>query len=172
MRVNQLLISITLPLLAGSAALAQTPAPIAAPSPAPTAPFVDPSPFIGGVKLHTTDLEKSIKFYQTVFGMKYFNNNAAGSTRQVMLGFPELQPGPHQPPNTVAEPIIVLMHDPNFVHVKTTMADFFVRVLDVAAVKKRAADAGYPVPETGNILTDPSGNMIEVAVMHYFRSSP
>ena len=145
------------------------PAAAPAPAPAPNAPFVDPSPFIGGVKLHTVNLEQSIKFYETVFGMKYFHTNASGSTRQVMMGFPDLQPAAHQPPGTMAEPVIVLMHDPGFVHITTNMADFFMRVLDVAAVKKRATDAGYPVPATGNIITDPSGNRIEIAVMHYFK---
>jgi hypothetical protein len=91
---------------------------------------------------------------------------------QVFMGFPDLQPNGHQPVGAMAEPFIVLMNDPGFKHVTTVMADFFFRVPDVAAARKRASDAGYPVAATGNTLTDPSGNIMEVTAFRSFRPNP
>lgn len=156
-------------MLVATQAAAQTPPALTG----PMASVIDASAFIGGIKLHVTDMDKAIKFYETVFGMRRFNSNlGGGNTLQVMMGFPNLPAPPNQPPGTMAEPFIVLMLDPTFKHVSTPMADFFVRVLDVAAAKKRASDAGYTVPATGAILTDPSGNMMEITAFHYFRPNP
>lgn len=159
------LVLLSVPALAQQAA-----APTRPPLTGPMAPFVDASAFIGGIKLHVTDMDKAIKYYETVFGMKRFNSNyGANDTLQVMMGFPDLPPPGNQPPGTMAEPIIVLMLDPSFKHVNTIMADFFIRVVDVAAARKRAQDAGFPQPATGATFTDPSGNMMEVTAFHYFR---
>src|ERR1043166_5195807 len=144
-------------------AAAQAPAPAAA-SAGPRATLVLPSPRFGGGKLHVTDVDKEVRFFQTVFQMKVFNAPANGGRGETMLEFPNL-PAPTQPPGTVPEPLLILDLDPGFVHVPGTIADFFFRVPDVEAVRKRAADAGYTaLPGNTLVLKDPSGNLIEVTV--------
>jgi catechol 2,3-dioxygenase-like lactoylglutathione lyase family enzyme len=148
-------------------AAAQAPAP-AASSAAPRAALVLPSPHIGGVKLHVTDVDKAVRFYQTVFQMKLFNAPANGAVGETMLDFPDL-PAPTQPAGSAPEPFLVLVPDPGFVHVNTNVADLFIRVPDVEAVRKRAADGGYSaLPGNGLVLKDPSGNLIEVTIQRYF----
>ena len=159
-------------LVSAAPAAAQAPAPAAANAAPPRAMLMLPSARFGGVKLHVTDVDKEVRFFQTVFQMKVFNAPANGGRGETMLEFPNL-PAPTQPPGTVPEPLLILDIDPGFVHVPGTIADFFFRVPDVEAVRKRAADAGYTaLPGNTLVLKDPSGNLIEVTVERYFVPNP
>lgn len=118
----------------------------------------DQAPQIMTVDILATDIDKSVKFYEDVMGMKVFMRRGTDSFRSVFLAFPS------NDGKTLTLPAIRIMRDPNYVH-NQRLPHMVLAVADVQAYVKRSDDAGYPVTRnrgTLAFLNDPSGNITEV----------
>lgn len=128
-------------------------------------PSTDPGPSLMAAALRSTDLERSIKYYQAGLGMVVTGKLVNGAVTEVFLAFEgrENQPG------------LLLFRDstpgksPALEH--GNAADrVLLRMPDVAAIAARLKTAGYEVGEVhtnGNVkvlmIKDPDGHSFELA---------
>jgi catechol 2,3-dioxygenase-like lactoylglutathione lyase family enzyme len=159
---------------AANSAGAQAPTPSAVPS-APRTPMANgfppgtpllefdqaSLPRILTTDLLATDVEKSAKFYEDVFGMKVFMRRGSASFQSVFLAFPSADG------KVLKSGAIRIMKDANFVHAQT-LPDLVIVASDLKILNDRAAKAGYPATrssESYSFFKDPSGNIIEVPIL-------
>jgi catechol 2,3-dioxygenase-like lactoylglutathione lyase family enzyme len=144
-----------------SAVAAQAGAAMANEYPAGTPPmpyFGLPTPRILTTDVLATDIAKSTKFYEDVFGMKVMMRRGGGAFESVFMAFPAPDG------KTLTPPILRLMKDTGFVHTQT-LPDLTIVVDDHKPYVARSNAAGYPVTrssDTNAFLNDPSGNIIEL----------
>jgi catechol 2,3-dioxygenase-like lactoylglutathione lyase family enzyme len=128
-------------------------------------PNADPGPTLMAAALRSTDLERSIKFYETGLGMVVTGKLVNGAVTEVFLAFAgrESQPG------------LLLFRDsspgksPALDH--GNAADrVLLRMPDVTAIAARLKSAGYEAGEVhanGNVkvlmIKDPDGHSFELA---------
>jgi catechol 2,3-dioxygenase-like lactoylglutathione lyase family enzyme len=128
-------------------------------------PGVDPGPSIMAATLRSTDLERSIKYYESVLGMVVTGRLLNGAVTEVFLAFKgrENQPG------------LVLYRDatpgksPALDH-GNAGSRVLLRMPDVTAIAARLKNAGYGVGQVhvnGNVkvlmIEDPDENSFELA---------
>ena len=117
-------------------------------------------PQIFTLDLMANDVEKSVKFYEDVMGMKVFMRRGNESFQSVFMAWPSADG------KSLTLPGIRIMNDANFVH-RQAYPDILLAVADPAPYVKRSNEAGYPVTRvTANnaFLNDPSGNVIEMVI--------
>lgn len=105
-----------------------------------------------------TDIDKSVKFYEEVMGMKVFMRRGTDTFQSVFLAFPSPDG------KALPMPAIRIMRDANYVH-NQRLPHMVLAVGDVQAYVRRSEAAGYPVTRnrgTLAFLNDPSGNITEV----------
>lgn len=155
MQLHRLAVAVAAALALSSAAMAQT----AAPPPMPT----DVKPIrVSGLGLRVSDLDRSMKFYTEVLGLKVdYKVESRGKVVEYLLGMT----GDRQ-----ADTLVVLSQgevDPG--------AKKFGRIVLVVPngrkLAERVAAAGFPpakIVDGTNIVTDPDGYVIEL----YQRPAP
>jgi catechol 2,3-dioxygenase-like lactoylglutathione lyase family enzyme len=134
---------------------------------APSRPAAHPR--LAAFKVHEVDLDKAVAYYQTVFGMRLIGTIGGSSVREALLAYPDAAIPATQPKGSIAEPILVLVLDPRFVHSDSKVQDLVFRVPSIEATRKAAEAAGYRSP-AGNgerSLSDPSGNLVELVADGY-----
>lgn len=116
-------------------------------------------PHVFTLDILATDLEKSVKFYEDVLGMKVFMRRGNAGFQSVFLAFPAPDG------KSLAMPAVRIMRDVNFKHTQA-LPDMVLATASPQPFVQRSIAAGYPVERNrGTIafLNDPSGNIIEVA---------
>ena len=128
-------------------------------------PNSDAGPSLMGAALRSTDLDRSIKYYETGLGMVVTGKLVNGTVTEVFLGFEgrENQPG------------LVIFRDstpgksPTVDH-GNAASRVLLRMPDVAAIAARLTAAGYEAGEVhgnGNVkvlmIKDPDGHSFELA---------
>ena len=119
------------------------------------------SPQIFALDLMATDIEKSVKFYEDVLGMKVYMRRGSATFKSVFMAFPTADG------KNLHMPGIRLMQDVNFVHAQR-LPDILLAVDDEAPYVAKSRAAGFPVerhsPGVNAFLVDPSGNITEMVV--------
>lgn len=107
-----------------------------------------------------TDIEKSVKFYEDVLGMKVFMRRGSANFKSVFLAWPTPDG------KNLSMPGIRLMENTSFK--AEPGPDILLAVDDEAPYVAKSRAAGFPVerhsPGLNAFLTDPSGNITEMVV--------
>lgn len=116
-----------------------------------------------GAKIYVGAMEPAIRYYSTVFKMHPVGRIGG----EVLMAFDGARPNAVQPAGTIPEPILFLVMGVPATPGAPRNAVVAIRVPDLEATKKAAAELGLPLAGQGATAfgQDPSGNWVEAAAI-------
>jgi predicted enzyme related to lactoylglutathione lyase len=162
-----LVLALTGPSLAAAAVPAASPSKSLDALPDLRASLQAPPASLIAPKIYVKDLEAAVNYYGAVFQMEPLGKIGP---REIALAFKRARPRPDQPTATIPEPFIILNLSPDVAPLPGRHPIVAIRVSDIEATKRAAADAGFPMTGQDTVFgQDPSGNWVEaIGMTSYF----